>query len=160
MAIDLVLTAEWFITAYREVEKGAPKFLENIINYSEKHKPTAQNLCSSWRRKQDWGSFYLNLSHDFQYKILKFWGLGDPEGDKYAQQLEENAAKMLFATVPDSIMWPHELLKFFHNHGIELTPEPGISLSQLPADDCCYGNSANWGDYILSLQGAECKRVL
>lgn len=161
MAIDLVLTTTEFINAYREVEKGAPKLAEDIINYLEKHKSTAQHLCSSWRgRKQDWGSFYLNLSHDFQYKILKFWGMGDPAGDEYALQVSENPVKMLFADVPDSIMWPHELLKFFNNHGIDESPETGITLTSLPPDDRRYGNSANWGDYILSLPGAERERVL
>ena len=161
MQFDPVVTAEKFITAYRQVEKGTPKIGEDVINYLEKHKPTAQHLCSSWRgRKQDWGSFYLNLSHDFQYKILKFWGMGEPEGEEYAQQVQKNPAKMLFADVPDGIMWPHELLKFFNNHGIQEKPEIGITLTQLPADDRCFGNSANWGDYILSLPGTERERVL
>ncbi|MVT12496.1 hypothetical protein [Chitinophaga tropicalis] len=161
MTIDLVLTATKFINAYREVEKGAPKKAEDIINYLEKHKPTAQHLCSSWRgRKQDWGSFYLNLSHKFQHKILKFWGLADPAGEEYAHQVEESPAKMLFADVPDSIIWPHELLKFFNNHGIDEIPETGITLSSLPPDDRRYGNSANWGDYVLALPAAEREQLL
>lgn len=161
MTIDLVLTATKFINAYREVEKGAPKLAEDIINYLEKHTPTAQHLCSSWRgRKQDWGSFYLNLSHEFQYKILKFWGMAEPAGEEYAHQVEKNPAKMLFADVPDSIKWPHELLKFFNNHGIDKIPETGITLSSLPPDDRRYGNSANWGDYVLSLPAEERELLL
>ena len=161
MSIDLVLTAQNFIIAYREIEKASPKMGQDLIRYLEKHKSTAQHLCDSWLgRNQDWGSFYLNLSHEFQYKILKFWGMEEQEGDEYVKQVEKNPQKMLFAPVPDCIMWPHQLLIFFNNHGISEKPTNDVFLTRLPGEDRQYGNSANWGDYLLSLPLQEQQSVI
>ena len=161
MTFDPVTSAQKFITAYREIEAGDPKLTDDIILYLEKHKSTAEHLCDSWRgRKQDWGDFYLNLSHAFQYKILRFWGMADPAGEQYFKQVEAKPMAMMWADLPDCIMWPHELLKFFYNHGISEIPEPGIILSTLPPFDQSYGNSANWGAYVLSLPEAEQSKLL
>lgn len=161
MTFDPVTTALKFITAYREVEKGAPKLGTDIIKYLEKNESTAQHLCSSWLgRKQDWGDFYLNLGRPFQYSILRFWGMADPEGEEYCKQVKANPMAGMWMEAPDCIMWPHELLKFFYNHGIDEIPEPGITLSILPADGRRYGNSANWGDYVLSLPKPEQSQLL
>jgi hypothetical protein len=159
MSFNPVTSGRMFISYYRQIEKATPKSAEHLIRTLEEHEPTADHLCDSWAgREQDWGSFYLNLSHDFQYKILAYWGMRDFEGDEYAKEVVTNPMKMLFADLPDCIMWPHELLKFFYNHGIQNVPTPGITLtaSTLPADkDRAYGNSANWGDYVLGLSETE-----
>jgi hypothetical protein len=161
MSFDPVLTAEKFMTAYRAVEKSAPKAATDIIKYVVKDEHIADHLCDSWEgRKQNWGDFYLNLSHTTQYTILKFWGLGHPAGEEYLVRMKENPRAMLFEAAPDCILWPHELLKFFYNHGIDETPTEGVTLSTLPRKNKRYGNSGNWADYILSLQSTEQERVL
>lgn len=161
MPFDYFATAIRFITPYREIEKAAKSAAHHLIKHVVTDKHNAVHLIQSWNgRQQDFGDFYLNLSRLTQYQILKFWGLADPAGDKYAATIQENEMATLFLDPPESVMWPSELLKFFYNHGIMEECERGISLSHLPVGDKCYGNSSNWADYILSLPPVEQKKVL
>ncbi|WP_130855636.1 hypothetical protein [Olivibacter jilunii] len=161
MDMDLILSAEKFIAEYRKVESATPRVGEELIKAVVKDKGTAAHLCRSWRgRKRDWGDFYLNLSRDVQYGFLKAWGLGRPEGEAYIKEMKANPIAMLWADAPTCIEWPHTLLKFFYNHGISVKPAVGIVLPKLPSEKKCFGNSTNWGNYILSLSDEERKNVL
>ncbi|WP_236648919.1 hypothetical protein [Spirosoma sp. 209] len=56
---------------------------------------------------------------------------------------------------PAKALQLHQLLKFFENHGINPQLTRQIALTELPDSDKRFGNSANWGDYILSLSDPE-----
>jgi hypothetical protein len=134
------------------VEKSKKTVAYQFIRNAVKDKYTAEHLCRSWNgREQDFGDFYLNLSNNIRYQFLKIWGLSHPDGDMYVNQISKNEIAMLWADVPLCIDWPTELLKFFYNHGIIEECEKGVNLINLPQDKNCYGNSSNWGDYLLSL---------
>lgn len=150
-----------FIAEYRNIEKGTVIKGQELIREVLLDDYRVDHLCDSWAgRKNDWGDFYLNLSHVIQYEFLKFWGLQNTEGDEYSEKATANPAAMLFSNLPGIIYWPHELLKFFYNHGISEVPAEGIALTVLPSEDKRYGSSANWGDYILSLPRADQEKVL
>lgn len=160
MTID-IHSAVTFIKEYRIIEKADAAMGQELMEYVLPGHPQKDHLGDSWLiKKNDWGRFYLNLSHAMQYEFLKFWGLQSFEGDNYAADVKLNPMKMLFAPLPPVIYWPHQLLVFFNNHGISEMPAKGVKLSNLPPDEQCFGNSANWGDYILSLSTAEQERVL
>lgn len=161
MNYNPLLSALTFIQAYREIEKSTIKAGEGIIRQVFTGQVNSGHLCSSWRgRKRDWGDFYLNLSRSSQYLFLKFCGLEHPAGDGYLEKVEADSIATLFIDPPECIEWPHELLKFFYNHGIDTNPASGITLTTLPAGKQRYGNSCNWGNYILSLPASEQQRVL
>lgn len=157
----LVQIGNKFITAYRKLEQAPPSVAKQLIRQVADTEQVAAHLCNSWDgRGQDFGDFYLNLSHKTQYRILRAWELGDDAGEAYEKKVTENAMAPLFTKMPLSIWWPHELLKFFYNHGISQKPAKDVSLPRLPAEDKQYGNSTNWGDYILGISPGEQTDVL
>ncbi|OQP65546.1 hypothetical protein A3860_17940 [Niastella vici] len=161
MSYDYYTTAIRFIESYRQLEKGTKAEAHNVIINVVKDKYTAGHLCRSWNgRQQDFGDFYLNLSNSIRYLFLKFWGLSHPDGDRYVDLVRQNEIAMLWADVPHCIEWFTELLKFFNNHGIIKQCETGVTLVNLPPDYKCYGNSCNWGNYLLSLQDEGRRTVL
>lgn len=146
-----VTAALEFIFAYRELEKGDPSLVKFILNRMD-HDGDKLHIYRTWIGKnQDFGEWYLNLSNITRYGILKCFGLSHPDGDGYLQRVVGNPFGQLYVDAPVCITWPTDLLIFFYNHGIQETPAAGIALEHLPDDSRCYGNSANWGDYVLSL---------
>jgi hypothetical protein len=136
-----------FIKAYRAMETGSLsdnlKLITSIVD-SDK----AKHLCESWSgRENDFGSFYLNLSHNTQAKFLLQWNIQLTGYDEYLTELESHSAAHVFATPPVEVSKIHHLLLFFNNYSVEDTT--GIKLPINAANR--YGNSANWGKYILSL---------
>jgi hypothetical protein len=143
------MTAIAFIKAYREMEQrslGAnKKFIKTII---EAHQ--FKHLYESWAgRENDFGSYFLNLSHKNQGVFLLKFGIEVPSFQEYLTEIEIIPQAYAYANPPFIIMQLHELLKFFYNNGIHEKAVPGIEIYHLPEN--CYGNSTNWGNYILSL---------
>ncbi len=104
----------------------------------------------------------LILSHATQAHLIRIFGQGtsDTTIDNYIKLKEEDPIRALWMDAPQLVSRYHELLKFFYNHGINEEPAPGINLTNIPSPEKQYGNSANWGDYILSLSQDKQEIVL
>ena len=109
------------------------------------------HLCSHWRsKKKAFVEFFLNLSSRNQIKILHYWGIVDPDDTEYLQIDEyEKPELYLFGDSPKTRELLHNLLLFFLNHGLSERPDHGLHLDNIPKKKT-YGNSANWGDYVLN----------
>jgi hypothetical protein len=143
------ITAIAFIKAYREMEQRSlaanKKFIKTVI---EAHQ--FEHLFESWAgRENDFGSYFLNLSHKNQGAFLLKFGIEVPSYQEYLTEIENIPQAYAYATPPLIITQLHELLKFFYNNGIHEKAVPEIEIYHLPEN--CYGNSTNWGNYILSL---------
>lgn len=143
-----------FIKSYRNMEKGTLANAKSIISkLSDTHQH--DHLYRAWRGKDsNFGDWFFNLSRTTQAEIIRIFGqaIDDQSIDSYIQKVEESPMAGLFLDPPPIVTHYHELLKFFYNHGINEEPAEGIILSNLPDPHKQYGNSANWGDYILSFQ--------
>lgn len=165
---DHISEAIKFINAYRTFEKIAYTHSDNKIRIAIKNERMAEHLVSSWHsRKKDFSSFYLNLGHTTQNEFLSYWGIAVDGAGEYAYENENNPMTALWLSPPPTTEWLHELMKIFYNHGInkhflvvvgdeKFTTE----LPKLPSKNKRFGNSKNWGDYILSLPSADQKQVL
>jgi hypothetical protein len=137
-----------FIKEYRKLENKLLRDSIKEIRYIFQN----DHLISSWEgRKGNFGDFYLNLSPAAQFRFLEYWQLDDQEAHEYVSRVKTDEMTMLFVTPPPSINLSYQVVLFFYNHPIDSHSIPGIELKDLPEHDKCYGNSANWGDYILSL---------
>ncbi|MBE8969931.1 hypothetical protein IQ277_28030 [Nostocales cyanobacterium LEGE 12452] len=120
------------------------KLIRAVIDDAHK----AEHLCDSWAgRNGDFGSFFLNLSHETQGFFIEYWGVPIPALAEYSRQKEENPISVLFGGEPGEVTWIHKLMQYFNNHGIG--DYKHILLPSLPVER--YGNSKNWGNYILGL---------
>lgn len=120
--------------------------------YAEKH--FKDHLCDHWRgKKKCFSSFYLNLGTESQIMLLHYFGIKSEEDAKYLKMTEQDERSALFLDAPPVARTLHNLLLFFHNHGMnEGKIREGIYLKTVPkVQKKRYGNSANWGDFILSL---------
>ena len=147
-----------FLEHYRLMEKSSNEYSENIIKtVLPSHQ--VEHLCNSWRRrKKGFGSFFLNLSHANQGRIIKSWGIEIDGFDEYLMEKEKNEIASFFLKAPPTIMLLHGLVLYFENHGIG--DSETVLLDSLPRSDARFGNSANWGKYILSLPSNEQQVVL
>lgn len=138
-----------FIRSYRELESQIVRISETFVReVSPPH--LADHLGRSWRgRKKNFGDFYLNLSHSTQGNFLRAWGIEVYGLDGYNDAIRKNPLYHLSHEAPGTIKWLHELVKYFYNHGIMDTDN--VQLPSLPGTKARYGNSMNWGRYILSL---------
>lgn len=138
-----------FIKAYRAMEQNTLPTNRKLIKATVEDSQF-KHLFSSWAgRENDFGSFFLNLSYKTQAAFLLTFGIGVPGYGSYVSELEISPTAYVYATPPFLVSQLHELLKFFNNNGIDQYAVPGTTLYFLPNDR--YGNSANWGKYILSL---------
>lgn len=142
-----------FIQAYRLMEKGSDTYARSIIaKLSEQHQHG--HLFAAWKGKErNFADWFLNLDVSTQGEIIRIFGQGidDTTIDKYNELKEKDPISALWLNPPPLIHRYRELLKFFYNHGINEEPAVGITLVNLPEDSKRYGNSENWGEYILSL---------
>lgn len=152
-----------FISSYLAMEKSslpkAKKLLMSIL-------PTRKfdHLYNSWVGRYDtqkkigqFGSFFSNIEHRTQALFLIEWGIEISDLEDYLQKLNSSPIASLTATPPVIIERLHYLLIFFLNHGInEIVND--YSLIDLPKER--FGNSYNWGNYILSLNKLEQFRLL
>lgn len=115
-----------------------------------------QHFRNQWYDKQShFGLFFLNLSHYRQVYLLNHWGIQDWQDSEYIGTALRNPFFRIAGRPPAKALQLHQLLKFFENHGICQQLTSTITLTELPAADKRFGNSANWGDYILSLSDPE-----
>lgn len=156
---DIVLN---FIRNYRKLESSTyEEAFRFIKQFSEAANLSHQydHLCSHWKGKQkDFGSFFMNLGTPSQIRILHSWGIKDLDDKAYLAQ-ESDPVRFLFAKRPETLNRILKVLVFFNNHGIEsfgpYANLPGLHLTVLPQTKKRYGNSANWGSYVLSLVSPE-----
>ena len=119
-------------------------------------KELRQHFRNQWYSKdRHFGQFYLNLSHYRQIYLLHRWGIRDWQDEEYLGTALRNPFFRIAGRPPAKALQLHQLLKFFENYGINPQLTADITLTELPEEDKCFGNSANWGDYILSLTNPE-----
>lgn len=148
-----------FIHEYRNMENADTKTNEQLIKRIVSPAWVAEHLCDSWGgRKNNFGDFFLNLDHETQADFIEAWGIQIPGLQEYKTALEKDAMAILFATVPPTLAWLHELLKYFYNNGIG--DRKVLILGNLPDESKRYGSSTNWGNYILSLSSEGRELVL
>lgn len=152
-----------FISSYVEMEKSSltkvKKFLKSVLPPRK-----FDHLYSSWvgrYNKEDklgqFGSFFTNIEHNTQGLFLIDWGLEIQGFEEYLQTLKSSPIASITTTPPIIIERLHYLLVFFLNNGINKVVD-GYSLLNLPKER--YGNSYNWGNYILALNKLEQYRLL
>lgn len=152
-----------FISSYIEMEKSSlakvKKFLKEILPARK-----FEHLYDSWAGRYDkenkvgqFGSFFTNIEHKTQALFILNWGIEIQSLDEYFVSLESSPIASITTTPPLTIERLHYLTVFFLNHGIDKVVN-GYSLTDLPKER--YGNSYNWGKYILSLNTIEQYRLL
>ncbi|WP_025146070.1 hypothetical protein [Pedobacter jeongneungensis] len=138
-----------FIKKYREMEIASlaknKKALSSILP-SDKFK----HLFNSWSgRENNFGSFFLNLEYELQGLFLVHWGIPINGYNEYLTEIDSHPYASIYSHPPMFISWIDALMLFFNNHGIDEQVIPDFRMPFLP--DKRYGNSANWGSYIMSL---------
>lgn len=119
-------------------------------------KDLRQHFRNHWYAKErSFGQFYLNLPHYRQVFLLNHWGIVDWQDQEYIGTALVNPFFRIARRPPAKAYQLHQLLKFFENHGINKELVQGITLTDLPEFKKRFGNSSNWGDYILSLENPE-----
>ena len=119
-------------------------------------KELRQHFRNQWYSKErHFGLFFLNLSHYRQIYLLQLWNIRDWQDEEYLGTAQVNTFFRVAGRPPDKALQLHQLLKFFENHGISQQLTSHITLNDLPEPEKRYGDSANWGDYILSLTDPE-----
>lgn len=145
---DFIITIK-FIKAYRNMEQRSiatnKKIIKKVVTANH-----VKHLSNSWEsRNNDFGSFYLNLSHENQISFISHFGIKIPDGIEYLVKIKSHPAAYIYTTPPAVATLMNQLLLFFNNNGISEDAIPGIKMYFIPEDR--YGNSANWGKYILNL---------
>lgn len=152
-----------FISSYLTMEKSSlSKVKKNLKDILPPRK--FEHFFNSWAGRYDeenkigqFGSFFTNIEHKTQALFLINWGLEVPNFEEYLRILESSPIASLTTAPPLIIERLHYLLVFFLNYGIDKIVN-GYSLVDLPIER--YGNSYNWGNYILSLNKLEQFRLL
>jgi len=157
---DNVNAAIEFITTYRRMEKQSyAEGFDTIGKCVKAHQRT--HLCGSWQgRKRDFGSFFLNLSCASQGAFIEHWGIKIEGYREYCQSVSDHPGAAFFLDPPPMIHWLRELMKFFNNHSVTDECAPGIRLNPQPPKRDQFGNSANWGKYILKLKRIDAVKLL
>lgn len=152
-----------FISSYVKMEKSSlakvKKLLKEILPPRK-----FEHLYNSWVGRYDkeskvgqFGSFFTNIEHKTQALFLRDWGFIIQDYEEYLRILDSNPIASLTTPPPLVIERLHYLLVFFLNNGINKEIS-GYSLINLPEER--YGNSYNWGNYILALNKLEQYRLL
>lgn len=119
-------------------------------------KELRQHFRNHWYKKErGFGQFFLNLSHYRQVYLLNYWGIQDWQDEEYLGTCLRNPFVRVAGRPPAKAFQLHQLVKFFENHGINSRLTQTITLTELPASDKRFGNSTNWGEYILSMADPE-----
>lgn len=160
-----------FIKEYRKLEKmqivPAKDILENIFADEPIHK--VDRVIEQWKlKKKDFGSFYLNIDVPLRIKIYNSFGIEDSSDKEYLVKIKNDPRAILFEKQSVTYNRLHNLIVFFNNYGITDNPAEYLKLINTPKfsgrsfdpNDPTFGNTKNWGKYILSLQDLEQKRVI
>nr|WP_315419636.1 hypothetical protein [uncultured Pedobacter sp.] len=140
-----------FIKKYREMENASQaknkKALSSILP-SDKFK----HLFNSWStRENDFGSFFLNMEYELQALFLVHWGISINGYNEYLTEIGSHPYASIYSHPPIFISWIDALMVFFNNNGIDEQVIPDFRMPFLPDKSKRFGNSANWGSYIMSL---------
>ncbi len=156
--INLILQ---FLSKYREFEKATYDEGKHIINSAFPRSMTASYLVDRWRyNKKNFGGFFLNLDSVNQITLLHYWGIKGDDDAKFLEEYKKNQMVALF-TSPRLRTLMHNVVLFFNNQGITKKiwfreSEPvDFQFSVFPKEAKCFGNSANWADFVLSLPRPE-----
>lgn len=153
-----IANAVVFINAYRKFETMSVKASSAIIT-AIVPEYQSQHLCNSWKgRNKNFGDFFLNLSHATQGDFIKYFKIPVAGLDDFKKAKEVVSMETIFMTGPPTVMWLHELIKYFYNHSVDSIEE--LELPNIDYKGDRYGCSTNWGKYILSLQHENQYRVL
>lgn len=157
-----------FITSYRALEQMpledgfahlraiTPKLPLLDSQEAQEVKELRQHFRNHWySKRQGFGQFYLNLSHYRQIYLLHLWNIKDWQDAEYLGTSLINPFFRIAGRPPAKALQLHQLVKYFENHGINPNQFPSIPMNDLPVFEKRFGNSANWGDYILSLPDPE-----
>ena len=148
-----------FIQKYRALENSSyemanghiQKMLSPKMSYS-----TIIHLCGHWKGKsKNFASWYLNLGTQTQIFILQSLGIVSDQDDKWLSEFKRDEMTGCFMNAPDKAGSLNSLILFFHNNAVDEgtfnyhnIPTTGINFPTLLKKQ--YGNSANWGDFILA----------
>lgn len=120
------------------------------------------HLILSWlSNDKNFAKWYLNLDVEFMYYILatfKVLNYRDSEEAEYLNLIEADPIEAALLPMPDLLEQCRNLLIFFIGTQVRHTLIPGTTLSKVPKKT--FGNSANWGDYILSLPSSDQKAII
>ena len=116
---------------------------------------TINHLCDHWKgKKKDFASWYLNLGTQTQIFILHALGIVSNQDEEWLSEFKRDEMTAMFMNAPDVAGSLNSLILFFNNNSIDAgtfeyhnIPTTGVNFpTQLKKR---YGNSANWGDFIL-----------
>lgn len=145
------------ITKFRALE-AAPleKGYSLIKEVGPKH--LVSHLRDKWHHNRgDFGSFYLNLDYKIQYAFLNFWGMATSEDSDYIKRIEANPVATLFEKPTGFLKVARQVLLYFNNTGIGDSNDK-VTHYNLPEDR--FGNSANWGKYLLEQNMYDQVRII
>lgn len=154
-----------FIITYRALEKLKLKDGVSYISdvYKNETKWKLEHVVDMWKEKKgNFGTFYLNLDSELKIRLYGYFGVSDETDRKYLNRIGENPGAALFLNTSHTYTRLRNLMVFFLNHSIGESPAPWLSLplKGLPATESSYGNSANWGKYILSLPSIQQEKII
>lgn len=93
---DLIKNTVLFSHEYRSMENAPVKVGKNLIRAVIEDRHRAEHLCDSWAgRNGDFGSFFLNLSHETQGLFMEYWGIPVSELAEYSRRKEENPISVM-----------------------------------------------------------------
>lgn len=156
---SFIIDAITFIHIYQNMGNADTKSNARIIRRAVPEQWKAEHLFNSWSgRNNAFGNFFLNIDNPTQEDFIEFWGIQVNGLADYKEATRKNPMSVLFSGAPVTITWLHEILKYFYKSGIGDSKD--LILTNLPADDKCYGNLMNWDSYILSLSADGCTLIL
>jgi hypothetical protein len=161
-AAALLIRLNMLLSGYRKLEVAPLETGFEVIKRTAKSYQV-NHLCGHWRsKKKDFGAYYLNLDYKCQFSLLNSFGIYDDIDKAFIAEFEADERKMLFVRPKGILKAAHAVLIFFNNHGISTNPagDGSVNLNVLPAKNKQYGNSANWGAYMLALPSDERNRIL
>lgn len=159
LKISYINEAILFLQAYRNFENSDIETNETFIKRIISPEWIAEHLCDSLGGEgHNFGGFFLNLDHTIQGDFISSWGINVDGLQKYKEEQQNDPEASLFEPAPVTIMWLHGLVKYFYNNGI--VDKNDLVFPNLPPFDKRYGNSSNWGNYILSLSSEDREFVL
>lgn len=145
------------IIKYRDLE-NAPLSRAYLLIREVAPKDIAAHVRDKWHHHQkDFASFYLNLDYGLQLRFLNFWGVADLADFDFVRRKRENPRETLFEEPSGFLSTAKRVLLYFNNAGIGDSNDK-VRHYYLPENR--YGNSANWGKYLLSLNMAEQVRII
>lgn len=114
------------------------------------------HLFYKWKyHKKSFGSWFLNLGTENKIKVLHQFGIVDPQDEEFFKLIKEDEELILFFDeAPDTVRLLNSVLLFFCNTNLQNLSGLKFSI-KIPSGNKAYGNTANWGDFFLSLKTTQ-----